>query len=151
MSEFSERNKTIAELVGNGATLQSVGDLYGISKERVRQIAGTLGVSARTCQISGSKRYCKKCGADISDRSRGALYCLKCSPWYADRPEKCSICGRGDVLSRPILPHKGYHPSCKANLRSSRPCVVCGAPCHGQKKEARCVKHKIREVKGRMK
>lgn len=40
-----ERTKRMAELYRSGLTLQKIGDQYGLTRERVRQLIGTLGLS----------------------------------------------------------------------------------------------------------
>lgn len=52
-----ERNAEIARRVAAGESLQAVGDSYGITRERVRQLANRAGVTARATKIEAKKRF----------------------------------------------------------------------------------------------
>lgn len=52
-----ERNAEIARRVAAGESLQVVGDSYGITRERVRQLANRAGVTVRATEIEAQKRF----------------------------------------------------------------------------------------------
>ncbi len=55
-----EEHEAIAAKVMKGNTLQSVGDEYGVTRERIRQIALSLGVSARGAKRLQRQRMIKE-------------------------------------------------------------------------------------------
>lgn len=51
-----ERNAEIARRVASGETLKAVGDSYGLTRERVRQLANLAGVTERSAAFKRNKR-----------------------------------------------------------------------------------------------
>ncbi len=52
-----ERNAEIAQRIANGETLKAVGESYGLTRERVRQIANRFGVTDRAYNVEADKRF----------------------------------------------------------------------------------------------
>jgi len=67
---FADRNKTIRELREHGLTLEQIGEIYGITRERVRQLcAGIKSPDLRT------RVDCCVCGAEFIRAERNSKYC----------------------------------------------------------------------------
>jgi hypothetical protein len=97
MGSQGQRNATIIQLREAGASLQEIGDCYGITRERVRQIVGSS-VFKRECRTCGNRFQtshvnkdlcgeclCLTCGKELTyaQASIGTLYCnVRCSPDY---------------------------------------------------------------------
>ncbi len=72
------------------ATLQQIGDKYGITKERIRQIIKPLKLPTGQHARSSHDYICPQCG---SKKSYGSKLCRKCaSPQYI--PLACEVCGK---------------------------------------------------------
>lgn len=98
-----ERNEEIRSLRANGMTLQELGTMYGITRERVRQICLNVEYD-RECIICGgafaTKRagqmrcrscLCETCGQPIPNTSRrveiGAYCSPRCAPGFKHSKE----------------------------------------------------------------
>jgi len=55
-SPFPERNRRMVALYEHGLTLQDIGDLYGMTRERVRQITTREGVDTAAIMQQRSER-----------------------------------------------------------------------------------------------
>jgi len=86
--ELRARDEQVIERVRAGETYQGIGQDYGISRERVRQIAGTA--TDRPCRGCGKRierpqqfcpecSTCSSCGKPLTRRGR-SLLCSDCKP-----------------------------------------------------------------------
>jgi len=81
-----DRDKDIRTLRKHGATLEVIGEQYGISRERVRQIAG---------DIEEIQCTCKGCGKVFTARGRTREYCtVKCFSRHHLFACTCKWCGK---------------------------------------------------------
>lgn len=96
-------------------------------------------------------RICEMCGADISNRSGRARFCVECAAKRKEAmkkpPGNCEICGKPLDSSR-----RKYCPECKAQVRKAytpvepkeRRCQLCGEVIVGRRYNAkyceRCAK-----------
>jgi len=73
------------------ATLQQIGDKFGLSRERVRQIL--KGEHSSTKHYGyGSRTYCSQCGGRIHPSNRSG-WCQKCYHSKAWTLVECEVCG----------------------------------------------------------
>ena len=56
MDRIEERNGLVRQMVAEGCTYAAIGTRFSLSRERVRQIAGELGIEARSSWKSSAKR-----------------------------------------------------------------------------------------------
>jgi len=91
MTRNPERKEAIVKLRNDGKSLREIGETFGMTRERVRQIIG-----------SGTKANlkCLICGASITDRA-GTKYCSAKCRSKAERLRKrprierpCGVCGK---------------------------------------------------------
>ena len=103
------------------ATLQQIGDKYGVTRERVRQILEPYNMPTGLSIRVAFKRKCPECGGIKLAESR---VCPKCHEHIHYIPLVCDYCGglfyrqRGKVLAR--LGKRQYNH------------VFCGRPCQGK-------------------
>ncbi|MBO1336325.1 sigma factor-like helix-turn-helix DNA-binding protein [Streptomyces sp. VRA16 Mangrove soil] len=55
-AEFQERNQAMADLYEQGRTLQEIGEQFGVTRERVRQILVHLGTAVTAVEARGARR-----------------------------------------------------------------------------------------------
>lgn len=68
LSATSDRDSRIESMYHSGLTLEEIGKVYGITRERVRQILELRGVDRRTAQevaYSARERFINEFGADV--------------------------------------------------------------------------------------
>lgn len=89
MNEFSERNQEIKNLrFIKGLSLQSIGDKYGITRERVRQIIGNTGRQFRrkwTTELKSSGAVKPKHWTEIRDGKMPGLKRVWMDGWGDER------------------------------------------------------------------
>ena len=91
---MAERNAKIVEWAQSNpcSSLQEIGDYYGITRERVRQIIAREGAhkeDARKVRPPAARPHCESCGKILS--YRGYFYS---QARKTDRPRMCRPCGR---------------------------------------------------------
>lgn len=102
--EDLERNREIIiDALMPDSTLQIVGDKWGLTKERVRQIfiskLGKTVASAKKQLILEGKIVCKMCGLPLNaSQVRGGnkfctVQCAKLTTKFEKEPVKCAHCG----------------------------------------------------------
>jgi hypothetical protein len=111
-----ERNNEIRRRVLLGETYQAVANDYGLTRERVRQIAADPSRPCRSCgeRMEGRRRSycdacssCSKCGASLRGHRHGTgLLCSKCKPKGATRPATMRAVERGIYVT--LYPESGY-------------------------------------------
>lgn len=95
--------------IPNG-TLKEIGDKYGLTRERIRQIAKALGLlmphDQKTKVILHSKT-CPKCRITFSTRNK---YCSsECSGNRAKVTAPCGECGTMITRKKSWMEHRRYH------------------------------------------
>lgn len=120
MSDLKSRNAEITRRVRSGEeTYEEIGNDYGISRERVRQIAHDPSRPCRSCGArlaSRRRRYCaacsacSKCGASLQGHRHGVgLLCGKCKPTKGARgTATMRAVERGIYVT--FYPATGYQP-----------------------------------------
>lgn len=103
-----ERELIIHELRKQGFTLQKIGDIFGLSRERIRQINNKN--KKPILKFSGYLiKRCVQCKKDYKHKNSDKGHLLFCSQvcrnnFNKNLPEKCRICGSKKDL---IENHKG--------------------------------------------
>lgn len=105
--KISNRNRLqdIVDLYGEGLTLQQVGDIYGLTRERIRQILNFA--FKEGFQVKKLKQYlntpCIDCGKILTTKHGGSRgKCAKCTHRFQnpgtkhreDLPKECIRCGK---------------------------------------------------------
>ena len=111
--EIKERHwKIVEDVLAPVATLDSVGKMYGISRERVRQIfnkrlhQSPVLIRKSLKQEHGEKMCCVVCGEALSRYriQKGSKYCsTRCRKLYEKydwKPARCKQCGKMFLRNR---------------------------------------------------
>jgi len=110
-SEFVRLNAIRARRNNPCATLQRIGDRFGITRERVRQILKEAGKST----VSWRPTYiCQNCGKEMLGNNRQVkTFCSKkCWIDYHQVPIECEMCGEIFYVRQSIVlsKHKSHNP-----------------------------------------
>lgn len=74
------RNEQMAEMRAAGKTLEEIGQHFGITRERVRQLVGKIPIS----------KACEGCGSEMDSAAR--QFCSEECRYEAER-DRCELCG----------------------------------------------------------
>lgn len=118
------RNISIIRVRSNNpcATLQEIGDRFGITRERVRQILKEAGEQTRAYVQT---YLCYHCGKNLGRRKK--VFCNKqCQHDYYHMRVPCEICGQLSEYSIAVLAWRVKHMKHKQKL------FFCSRVCHGK-------------------
>ena len=79
--DIDSRNADIESRYRNGETLQDVGAVYGLTRERIRQILVKRGVSSSNGGISVKVRRKEAVKLAEKQKTIGKHFCRKCGTW----------------------------------------------------------------------
>lgn len=105
----AERNAEIVRLYRTGHTLQLIGDRYGITRERVRQILARSGVRADDGGASFVARAKRAERESIRNRKCKARWGMSLHDWQAHVAAYGSTSDRGSPLDRYAIQRKAAH------------------------------------------
>lgn len=102
-SGLKERDETIVGLRQNGLPYQTIADMYGISRERVRQIIAAHGADGGVCYLDplDGRTTCPECGREFIVRQRARIggYCShKCGKAQEARDARARWIGRVEQI-----------------------------------------------------
>lgn len=117
----------VLEMWDNGDTLKTIGDRFGVTRERVRQVLNAHGVDTGPIARTVARLGERKCVVDGCTSTTRVSLCKELDAWL------CLVHRarhkRGADLNTPIQ-HRNGEPT---------PCVVCGNPCaSGQRGHGMC-------------
>lgn len=72
-------------------TLQQIGEQFGISRERVRQILNLLGIETKSSDRLLIGKFCERCGTATISKKK--TYCKQCQYELHHVPLICDNCG----------------------------------------------------------
>ncbi len=123
-----ERNAEIARRVAAGETLQAIGDSYGLTRERVRQIANRAGVTVRSQKIEAEKRF--KIFSELAKEGLTRHEIAERSGYPYDTV--CDVIRRFGIETAPFVLKKDTHGTvpCYQNGCKCAPCTKANSDRH---------------------
>lgn len=120
--KFEQMNGDGVALIDTGKSLADMGEILGLTRERVRQIIKGLDMSDRYKKARNKHKPVYKCAVCGVDVPRGRKYCKEHSPMNKEN-SVCPSCGEvvepGDRI-------EGKCQKCYFAERETEACFVCG-------------------------
>ena len=102
--------EAIASFNGHAPTLQELGDMFGVSRERIRQRFVRLGIPRINAATANAPYKCTQCGKAIHTASQARIksgFCIRCKPKLRQTVILTIICGQ---CKKPFdLPQSQYN------------------------------------------
>lgn len=107
-------------------TLQRIGDEFGVTRERIRQILSSEGRETKSLQRLTPRR-CQRCGAKISTNR---LHCKKCQYELHHVQLECGYCGK--LFWRRVSEVLHYSFIDGLEIKNARQHYFCNRSCFGK-------------------